>query len=838
MKRKSTKFYPLKIDFNTVVTKLTDGIVILNKKGIVQFVNPAAQSLLGKTSKELLDKPFPYKTQLGKISEFEIVHSRKKKLIEINIKKMDFKGRSFLLASLRDISHRQYSQKLHTEIEERKKTEEALKESQALFQSFMNHSPTISAMKDEKGRYIYVNEPLEKLFQTTFSHLKGKTDFDWLSEPTARRLWENDMRVLSSGKMLEAIEMVPTPDGVPHYWLVLKFPFLHPTGKHFVGAVGIDITEKKHAEEEIKILAKFPSEDPYPIFRISKEGTILYANNSALPLLQSWKRKIGENAPDHLRKWVAETLETGLKKHVEVDHEHQIFSFVFAPIIDAGYVNIYAQDITERKRLEHLKEEFVSTVSHELRTPLAILKEGISQVWEGLHGDLSQEQKKILAMALKGVDRLSNIINDLLDISKIEAGRVILKKRLIDLTDLVREIISIFQVEIKNRKLALKSQFPEKPVYVYADRGKIFQVLTNLVGNALKFTEKGFIEICVENSQEAVICSVSDTGRSISPKDLSKVFEKFQQFSRTAGPGERGTGLGLSICKGLVESHGGKIWVESKLGRGSRFTFTLPHHTSKAIFREYISNGIKEALREKSFVSIIIFEIKNFDDLKEKLGIDKVSSLSQELGDLIEQSFWRRADIAIRQTRTILIVLPATGKQDSFLTAARIQRLITDSLNQQGLQDIVEIAGSVASFPEDGETAEALIEFAEKRLQRVKKVLIIDDDDQIVTLLTQRLSAQNQFECLIARDGMEALKKATESFPDLIICDVKLPKMNGYEVIGRLKEDVKTRDIPIIILTAYQSEMNKIDAVLPGSIPILSKTEGFDKLMQILRKMI
>lgn len=228
------------------------------------------------------------------------------------------------------------------------------------------------------------------------------------------------------------------------------------------------------------------------------------------------------------------------------------------------------------QRLDQLKSDFISTVSHELRTPLSITKEGISLVLGKIPGDINEKQAKILVAAKNNIDRLARIINELLDISKIEAGKAELKKGQVDMTGLIREIVSSFGPEVKKKGLSLKLNLPKKGIDIYADRDKIIQVFTNLISNSLRFTEKGYIKISAVERKKEVECTVADTGRGIPEEDLPRAFGKFQQFGRMAGPGEKGTGLGLSIAKGIIEMHRGKIWVESGPGKGTKFNFILP----------------------------------------------------------------------------------------------------------------------------------------------------------------------------------------------------------------------------------------------------------------------
>lgn len=230
----------------------------------------------------------------------------------------------------------------------------------------------------------------------------------------------------------------------------------------------------------------------------------------------------------------------------------------------------------ELKKLDQLKSDFISTVSHELRTPLSITKEGICLVLDKIPGEINEKQKKILSTSKDNIDRLARIINSLLDISKIEAGKIGLKCESSNLAELINKVILSFEPAARQKGLELRTELGQKEIRLCIDPDKIIQVFTNLIGNSIKFTEKGHIEVKVADLGDKVECVVSDTGIGIAPENLPKVFEKFQQFNREAGPGEKGTGLGLSIVKGIIELHKGTIRVESELGKWTKFTFVIP----------------------------------------------------------------------------------------------------------------------------------------------------------------------------------------------------------------------------------------------------------------------
>lgn len=251
------------------------------------------------------------------------------------------------------------------------------------------------------------------------------------------------------------------------------------------------------------------------------------------------------------------------------------------------------QDLTKRSQLKRDKElaekekqlaedrlqiqtEFTSTVSHELRTPLASIKSSIDIIHSGIPGALNSDQKMFLEQAKSNIDRLNRLINDILDLSKMETGRMELKFTMCDLRAIAREVIDGELALAQSRGLSLDLEAAENLPLIKADSDKLIQVLENLLGNALKFTDQGQITIFIQHepANQQMICRVQDTGIGIKPEDLPKLFKKFQQLDSTRQI--KGTGLGLAICKEIVERHGGKIWVESELGKGSSFNFTLP----------------------------------------------------------------------------------------------------------------------------------------------------------------------------------------------------------------------------------------------------------------------
>lgn len=269
--------------------------------------------------------------------------------------------------------------------------------------------------------------------------------------------------------------------------------------------------------------------------------------------------------------------------------------FTLKPVFDGSGRVVWlipeGRDITERKQAEEalkrqnehlqdvdrLKGVFLSAVSHELRTPLASIKGYAEFLEDEIGGPLTPQQQDFVQQLERGVRRLEYLVDDLLDLTRIEAGTFRLSLAESDLTARVREDIDALYPQISEASLYLDTTLPPDPLWVVMDAQRIGQVLTNLLQNAIKFTPpQGRIQVWVEREAQGIRCTVRDTGHGIAPEDLPRLFQRFTQLENGRQMGT-GTGLGLSISKAIVEGHGGQIGVESALGKGTTFWFTLPY---------------------------------------------------------------------------------------------------------------------------------------------------------------------------------------------------------------------------------------------------------------------
>jgi PAS domain S-box-containing protein len=320
------------------------------------------------------------------------------------------------------------------------------------------------------------------------------------------------------------------------------------------------------------------------IFGYSKEETV---GQSLTILLPSHRAGELEEIRDKVRL-------TGVIRNLEVRRIKKDgiiieASLAVSPIRDKddnviGFLHL-ARDVTEKKRyeqrlkeLDKMKSAFVSNVSHELRTPLTAIKASADNMLDRLIGDLNGKQVGYLTRIKSNSDRLARLINDLLDLSTIEAGKIDLRPTNLPLVTLVKEAAESLKPVAAEKLINLTLMSADPGVIAWADRDKVIQVLMNLIGNALKFTPtRGKVTIAVaKNSAAWMQISVTDTGPGIPAEEVNKVFGRFYQIGQAGTPKTQGTGLGLAISKALVEMHGGKIWVESEAGKGSTFSFTLP----------------------------------------------------------------------------------------------------------------------------------------------------------------------------------------------------------------------------------------------------------------------
>ncbi len=490
---------------------------------------------------------------------------------------------------------------------ERKKAAEKLRESQQMLQLVMNSIPQAVFWKDRNFTYMGCNPVFARhAGLASPEQIIGKTDYNlpWRKEESDY-FRQCDRQVMESDTGdYHIIEPQLQADGKQAWVETNKVP-LHDAEGNVVGILGTyeDITERRQAERALQI-----AEERYRT--IFENSAVAITMADELERLISWNKftedLLGMNKKDLYLKPVQslypqgewerirthDVRQKGMQHHLETrmkkkDGEIIDVDVSLSVLKDSegrvtGSIGV-VRDITERKEADRkikeameLKSQFISTVSHELRTPLTIIKEDIAIILDGAAGRVKKKQEQILDIAQRNIERLSRLINDVLDFQKLESGSAKFKMQDNNINELIENVYKTMVGAVKKHgvdfRLALDNTLPR----IKFDSDKIVQVLTNLVGNAMKFTEKGSITIATRRIENAIRISVSDTGPGIKQEDMSKLFQKFQQLDSSGGRKTGGTGLGLAISKEIVEKHGGRIWAESEPSKGTIFHFLLP----------------------------------------------------------------------------------------------------------------------------------------------------------------------------------------------------------------------------------------------------------------------
>ncbi|MDI7259695.1 MAG: ATP-binding protein [Thermodesulfobacteriota bacterium] len=372
----------------------------------------------------------------------------------------------------------------------------------------------------------------------------------------------------------------------------------------------------------------------------------------------------------------------------------------------------------ELRRIDAIKSEFVSVASHELRTPLASIKNAIQLILSGKTGQINENQIKFLSMAERNINRLTNILNNLLNLSRIESGKTVMNLEELVPKAIIEFILSSLKPQADGRSVKLRINLPEGLPSVYGDREKVEQILTNLVGNAIKFTpEGGEITVSAKPSVEngrMVAFSVSDSGGGIPEDQLEKIFEKFHQVEDSLHRSTSGTGLGLAITRGLVEAHQGKIWAESELGKGSTFTFTLPvseRERRDANFRFILDREFQRAQENQTPLTLFLVEVLNQREEVE-------DALMEELESKITQCFCRKSDILLKRRREKILVALCEADLKG---AEAIRQRIDEGFQKSPTKDRsgpLAIKIGTATYPEEALSKRELFRKAKDHLRR------------------------------------------------------------------------------------------------------------------------
>jgi signal transduction histidine kinase/DNA-binding response OmpR family regulator len=600
----------------------------------------------------------------------------------------------------------------------------------------------------------------------------------------------------------------------------------------------------------------------------------------------------------------------------------------------------------ELRELDKLKSTFLANMSHELRTPMNAIIGYTDLLLDKLDGPINEEQEKSLKKVMSNARHLLQLINDVLDVSKIESGKIELQPKELDVKSVIDSIIPTFEPMIKQKGLTLTFNIDENLSPCYGDEDKVRQILINLLSNAVKFTYQGEITISARNSERGIkpgeppifaeIC-VEDTGIGIKDEDLGKIFDKFTQVDVSIIRQYEGTGLGLSIARGLVALHKGLIWVTSKYGEGSKFCFTLPikkeilEKPAEPVIEESMADGLAEyfgkpvefflknpqyagapvrcweyihcgqpncpaygskesrcwlilgthcegmkiaAYPEKvdfckgcDVIKNLIIEPEEYKSMEpvplEEKDVDKKTVLAiddnPEAIDIIRKYLgedyrvvgYLSGEGAVEKAKEMK---PAAITLDIMMPTKDGWQVLRELKNTPETQDIPVIILSIIDNKKLGFSlgaAEYLVKPVEKqvllrklkkleKMTMIKKVLIVDDERDTVELISTVLSEAG-YQTAKAFNSEDAIKSIQDFSPDLIVLNLTMPEVSGFDVIEYLKTEEGVKDIPLIVIThkdLTEEEINELNGRIQGILNrgILAKEDLLRELKGTIGK--
>jgi signal transduction histidine kinase/DNA-binding response OmpR family regulator len=492
----------------------------------------------------------------------------------------------------------------------------------------------------------------------------------------------------------------------------------------------------------------------------------------------------------------------------------------------------------ELKELDRMKSDLLANVSHELRTPLTAIKGYTDYILERKLGTITDKQEKGLVVVQRNLERLGKSINALLDFSRMDVGRIVLDVRPFPLAPLVDQIHTTVRSELEKRRLAFQSRIDPTLPSVVADREKLAAVLENLVINAIKFTpEGGQIVVsaapAIADGKPCATIAVADTGIGIPPDQLARIFNRFHQVDSSSTRRFGGVGLGLAIVKSIVEAHDSTIEVESEEGKGTVFRFRLP-----LLDRAAAPSATPPADRPEEGLILVVDDdpsvVRSVRSYLEDEGLAVLSASTAAEGASLAVD--RHPDVILLD-----LLLPdqsgfellQTLKRDPATT--RIPVLLISIMNDSVKGLTMGAADYLVKPVARADVVSAVRRLLDVQGAREPMVLVVDDDHDTAELIRDTLRNEG-WRAQVAHHGRQALELIARKRPDLVILDIMMPEMSGFEVLEALARDKTTAAIPVLVLTARGNESDARRGLALGAKRYMSKPFDLRALIAEVRR--
>ena len=485
-------------------------------------------------------------------------------------------------------------------------------------------------------------------------------------------------------------------------------------------------------------------------------------------------------------------------------------------------------------QLNETAQQFVDNVSHDFRSPLTVIKEYAGIIRDGLAGQVTADQKKFLEIINDRADDLANMVDDMLDVSRLEAGIMSVWRRKTKISDVFAHVAPILERKAGIKNVSLEILLDEKLPVAYADPEKIGRVIVNLAANAIKFCGDGkAVKLWAKPADDPteIVIGVTDNGPGIPTENLQQIFERFKQLEWTNSGNVKGFGLGLSIAKDLVALNLGHMNVTSEPGKGSEFSFTVPVWDPEEIVARYLKQTPWSGRRPTS----VAFLVATVDTSTEQ-------SAANAVDEFLNHAF-RGNDLILHVQRQKWLVLTLCQANE----VVDVINRVNNNLNEYNRDIPGEKLPKVEfrhkyNWSQNNLIDDSILQVraelaAESRESQKPLVLLVDDDHELLQGIGIRLRAAG-FEVITAADGRSAVDLAVEKLPDAILLDNYMPVMSGLEALNELKRRAETAELPVIMFSASTSTRDQQKALQQGARFFLEKPCDARTFIAALREVI